>query len=225
MVDLSTAHVNYSQDRLETGGDALLTVVIPTVDGREDHYERCFNAYANRTPKDWPIEIITVRNENSCGNAWQKGAEVATGRLLHFTADDLEPLDGWWIGAAHAIENEQFPAPRLLNADGSLYGAYPWGDPPDGTPVAMSVIPFFRRDLWSKIGPMLPDHHYYTDNWVSWRAERAGLRITYQGSSYAFVHHWAQAKRGAGMSSEARMNHDREIYEAAIVRVEAGNQP
>lgn len=200
-----------------------ISVVIPTVDGREDHYERCYAAYSERTP--WSLEILTVRNENSCGNAWQKGAEVATGQFLHFTADDLEPLEGWSEIAIGAAERGELPAPRMLQPDGSLYGAYPWGNPADGTPVTMSVVPFFERELWSKIGPMLPDHHYYTDNFVSWRAERAGLKITYQGSSYAFIHHWAQAKRGAGMPSGDRMTHDEAIWRAAIARVEAGGDP
>lgn len=224
MIDLSKEI--YARDRDDDWEGPVLTptisIVIPTVDGREEHYARCQQAYIDRTP--WSIEIITVRNENSCGDAWQKGADAATGEYLHFTADDLEPLDGWADIALGAAERNELPAPRLLEPNGSLY-AYPWGNPPDGTPVAMSVIPFFHRDLWSKIGPMLPDHHYYTDNWVSWRAERAGLKVTYQGSAYAFVHHWAQAKRGAGMSSEARMNHDRWRYEAAVARVEAGGQP
>lgn len=200
-----------------------ISIVIPTVTGREDHYARCVAAYRKRTP--WTIETITLTNENSCGNGWQKGAGVATGEFLHFSADDLEPLEGWADIAISAVERDEFPAPRLLNPDGSIYGAYPWGDPADGTPVSMSVIPFFRRKLWTQIGPMLPNHHYYTDNWVSWRAERAGLKITYQGSAYAFVHHWAQAKRGAGMTSNDRMVHDERIYRDAIARVDAGGQP
>jgi hypothetical protein len=42
-----------------------------------------------------PIELIVIKNEPTCGIAWQKGAEQATGDFLHFTADDLEPALGW----------------------------------------------------------------------------------------------------------------------------------
>ncbi len=71
----------------------MISVVIPTVTGREDFFERCVYAYEHNTAN--PIELIIYKDLPTCGRGWIKGAEDATGDYVHFTADDLEPALGW----------------------------------------------------------------------------------------------------------------------------------
>lgn len=189
--------------------DLVISVVVPTIPGREHHLERCVRAYQTLTTHK--IELLVENGHPTCGDAWQVGAERATGDYLHLTADDLEPHEGWDAAAIETVDRDALPAPRVLNPDGTLYAAYPWGDPDDWTHIAMSVVPFMRVLDWERIGPMIPGHHYYTDNWVTYRARLIGLDVVYR-RAYEFVHHWAQEGRGAGMSSEARMEHDRRLY-------------
>ena len=55
----------------------MISVIVPTVVGREDHYARCVAAY-ERTAGD-RIEIITIRDRPTCGLAWNEGAAQAKG--------------------------------------------------------------------------------------------------------------------------------------------------
>lgn len=69
----------------------MISVVIPTVAGREHSLERCLAAY--RATAD--VELIVLADRQTCGVAWQEGIEQATGDYLHLSADDLEPHPGW----------------------------------------------------------------------------------------------------------------------------------
>ena len=63
--------------------------------------------------------------------------------------------------------------------------------------------------------------HYYSDNFLTDRARAAGWPCVLR-TGYAFTHHWAQARRGAGMTQDQRMEHDRGLYEQATKMCEAG---
>lgn len=187
----------------------MISVVIPTVTGREEHLERCVRAYEERTLR--PPEIIVIRNAPTCGVAWQEGAERATGTYIHFTADDLEPHPAWANSALVAVAMGYLPAPRILRPDGTLESCGRWEvEQETGDPTPMTRIPFMSREQWKLIGPMLPIH-YYTDNWISFKGALAGIE-TRVYRDYQFTHHWAEAGRGAGMSQEDRMRHDEAIY-------------
>lgn len=191
----------------------LITVVVPTIAGREDHYKRCVDAYAARSV--YRLQLVTVRDLPTCGEAWNVGAEQAEGDFLHFSADDLEPHEGWDVAAVEAVGNGHLPAPRILNPGRSVDYCGEHGlDLPDGTVVGMSVIPFMSRAMWDAIGPVLPIH-YYSDNWISYRAGLAGFKtVVYR--RFEFTHHWAQPGRGAGMSYSQRMAFDRARYVAEV---------
>jgi Glycosyl transferase family 2 len=190
----------------------MISVVVPTIVGREDHYARCVAAY-ERTLGD-QLQLITMRDFPTCGEAWNAGAEQATGEYLHFSADDLEPHDGWLEPAIQAVRRGYLPAPRIVNPDGQLdYCGHHGVELPDKAIVAMSVIPFMTRQQWDRIGPSL-NCHYFTDNYLSWRGLQAGYQTVVR-RQYAFTHHWAQPGRGAGMTQEARMAHDRDLFLAA----------
>jgi len=191
-----------------------ITVVVPTVDGREKHLERCIDAYRNRSR--YPVELIVLENRPTCGAAWIEGAEAATGDYVHFSADDLEPSAGWDVEAVGYASTGIAPSPRILGPDGDtqfcgMHGPNEW---PSGLLVPMSVIPFLSRPMLRAALPLL-DAHYFTDNWISWKLYRAGF-VTAVARGFEFTHHWAQTRRGAGMSEPARMRHDRVLFEAAI---------
>lgn len=180
----------------------MISIVVPTIAGREDHYERCVSAYENRTEDEF--EIITVKDQPTCGIAWQMGSEKAKGLYLHFTADDLEPALAWDIPARAKADADVLPAPRIWNGfSGKMEIVGPT------TPTGFfSRIPFCTMAQWQKIGPMIP-LHYYTDNWFSWRAGNAGLP-TKETPGYDFKHHWASQGRYTNdkMISDGLSYHD-----------------
>jgi hypothetical protein len=197
----------------------LITVIIPTVAGREDHYERCVRAYRDTAPG---LEIITERDHATCGLAWQAGAEQATGDYLHFTCDDLEPLPGW-AEAAVAVSDAGFvPAPKVTDArDGRLQSWPAWGcEHPDGIDPGFSAIPFLSRAMWEAVKPCFTGH-YYSDDFLSYRARAAGWPPVFC-NGYAFRHHWAQPRRGAGMAQDDRLAYDRDLYAQATAMADRG---
>lgn len=192
---------------------SVITVVVPTVAGREEHFARCVTAYRQRSVHE--LRIVTLHDMPTCGEAWNAGAEQASGDYLHFSADDLEPAAGWDVAAVACADEGWLPAPRIVRPDGTLdYCGVHGRELPDRMPVAMSVIPFMTMAQWDRIGPV-PAIHYFSDNWISWRGRRLGYP-TMVRRGYAFTHHWAQPGRGAGMTYEQRMAHDRAIYEDAV---------
>jgi hypothetical protein len=192
----------------------MISVVIPTIVGREEHYARCVAAYERTVPAA-DLQLITMRDFPTCGEAWNAGAARATGDYIHFTADDLEPHDGWWQPAVEAVSQGSLPAPRIVNAAGELdYCGIHGRELVDWKMVGMSVIPFMTRAQWAAIGPVLPIH-YWSDNYISWRGMRAGYPTVVR-RGYQFTHHWAEAGRGAGMSYSERMQHDAKLFNAAV---------
>lgn len=191
----------------------MISIIIPTITGREIHFERCITAYQQRTANDF--EILVERDHPAVGPAWNAGAARATGEFLHLTADDLEPAEGWDVAAIDAVDHGYLPAPRVTNQHGRLDSCGLHGvELENGARVPMSVIPFLTRALFDEIGPVLPIH-YFTDNWISWRAARAGWS-TRVCRGFAFTHHWAEVGRGAGMTYEERMAHDQAVYLDAV---------
>lgn len=190
----------------------MISIVVPTIKGREDHLERCLAAYARRTVS--PHEIIVIKDRPVVGVAWNDGAEEARGEYLHFTADDLEPHDGWDVPAVEAMDAGYMPSPAVYEPDGSRSFCGVWqGDYADWAHCKESNVPFMSRQVWEIIGPVLPVH-YYSDNWISWHARQHGYQHVVR-REYAFTHHWAQVGRGAGMTQDERMAVDRQTYEKA----------
>ena len=201
-------------------GLPLISIIIPTVPGREDHYDRCVDAYLHRTSS--AFEFITETDHATVGLAWQAGAEKACGDYIHLTCDDLEPLDGWDIAAVKAADAGSVPAPRVTHAGTGELQSWPaWGrEHEDGTDAGFSAIPFLSRQMWEAVRPCFLGH-YYADNFISDRARAAGWP-SLMCNGYAFRHHWAQHRRGAGMTQDERQAYDRDLYGRAIAMVGAG---
>lgn len=170
----------------------LVSIVTPTVDGRELWLKRSLKAFCANTSVE--IQSIVIRNRPVCGIAWNDGIAAAHGDYILLSADDLEPLPGWFEAAVSAVEDGVLPAPRILNTDGSLQSC---GDVieemPDGTVVDLNRIPFASRDVMIEIGPILPIH-YATDYWFSHRARELGWDSVVI-RDFCFYHHFATEGR------------------------------
>lgn len=187
----------------------MISVIIPTVAGREEHLIRCIDAY-NATLAEYDYELIVIKDQDTCGLAWNMGAEKASGDYLHMTADDLEPKPGWPFRALEVVDGGALPAPRILGADGKLESCGDGQENPEGSLTDFTRIPLMSRAQWELIGPSL-DCHYYTDNWISWMGRVHGIP-TVVVRSYLFQHHWATVRRGAGTTESIRMNLDRDLF-------------
>jgi hypothetical protein len=194
----------------------VISVIVPTIDGRESYLKDCLASYAAHTSD---YEVIVVPNKPNCGLAWTEGADLAVGSELHFSADDLQPHAGWSQAAMEVVERGFLPAPRILNTDGSLQscgGEEAWErEQPTGARAGFSRIPFLSRQQWERIRllvqPFLRDAHYFTDNAISEAARRCGIP-TGVHRDFLFTHHLASAGRGAGTSWERRMQEDHQRF-------------
>jgi hypothetical protein len=201
-----------------------ISVVVPTVEGREEMLGRVALAFTRTTPLE-DFQFIVERGHEVCGTAWQAGAEKAEGDFILFCADDLEPMDGWWQPLVESAERGEVPCPVVYEADGCVQsaGALDWDlqtrIPADGSPTGWTTVPFIRREWWPLIDPMLPVH-YCTDTWVSVRLARHGIRTVVRTGS-GFIHHNAAPARGAGMDVHARNIHDRARFYEAVEMMDA----
>lgn len=86
-----------------------VSVIIPTIQGREDHFARCYHAYA-ATLVGYSFELVWVVDWPNWPAACNEGfrrireGEGATKpdspeHLIHYTADDLVPHPGWFEAA------------------------------------------------------------------------------------------------------------------------------
>lgn len=200
-----------------------ISIVIPTVEGREEYLERCCFAYEH-TLEGHEAEFIIIKDKPTCGIAWQQGAEAASGDFLHFTADDLVPYPGWLgkmlevvqtrggvpvalvvVPQAESLDEHGFPRPLSLAEHLELAPQANYfesqGGPeliPDWFQAQLEMseyasIPFCSMTQWEQIGPMIATH-YGTDKWFSARAVNAGYPLLVRHDC-AFFHYSAQPGR------------------------------
>jgi hypothetical protein len=202
----------------------LITVVVPTIPGREDHLERCVTAYTNLAAGCYTLNLVIERGHPAVGVAWQAGAEKAAGEYLHLTNDDIEPHPGWHLPAIEAVQRGFLPAPQVHGPAGDPQSLPAWGTiGEDWAPVTMSTLPFMSRAQWEKIGPVA-QVHYYADDYISYRGRKAGWPAVLR-AGYSFTHYWARHGRGAGMTEDERMDYDRARYNEAVNADARGDQP
>ncbi len=170
----------------------LLSVIVPTITGREETLARTVEAY-ERTLMWTFHELIVVKDEPTWPGACNAGYRRSKGDVVHFTADDLEPLPGWHEEALGWLHDyDELPAPLVRNhsADGPVDNA---GDGDHLALTAFTRVPIMRRDQGERIGPW-PEYQYVADVWVSDKARTLGIP-TRMIHSYQFVHHWSQIGR------------------------------
>lgn len=167
----------------------MISVVIPTVSGRERLLKQAQESFR----KTADVEFIVVRNQETCGKAWNLGVEQASGDYLCLAGDDFLAEPGWAEAAIEASEADIYPAPWIKRTDGETESCGTLGQglylkpADDGIPVYNASVPFMRRDLWGVIGPSI-ETHYYADDYLSYKARfHAGLSVEVC-QSYSFIH-------------------------------------
>jgi len=165
-----------------------LSIVIPTVDGREKSFSRCMAAYADTIPMGVETQYLIFDNRPTCGIAWNEGIAKANGDYIHLSADDLEPLPGWYEAAVAKCEAGFIPSPRILKPDGSLESCG-WDalEHADGEITPFSRIPFAPREWFERMGPML-ETHYMNDYYFGDLARSVGIQSII-ARDYLFIHH------------------------------------
>lgn len=168
-----------------------VSVIIPTITGREPWLERCLAAYSETCPD---AEVIVIENRTACGVAWQDGAEKATGDYLHFTADDLEPAPGWWQAAVEVVDRGALPGAQVF-ADFDT----PWTRVASACPFRHGydppnlLVPFFSREQFEQGGWLVPIH-YGSDDWVTFLAYKRQIPME-PTDAYKFLHTAAEPGR------------------------------
>jgi hypothetical protein len=167
----------------------VISVIIPTIDVRARWLDECVAAYEATCPG---CEIIIIRDQDSCGEAWILGAQEATGDYLHFTADDLLPLEGWWEAAIEVADAGGIPGANVLTAkevggdwleDSTMYaGAFTHDD----RTVRNILVPFLTRERVATDEWLLPIH-YGSDDWVTYLADLLEIPIPFT-ESYRLGH-------------------------------------
>lgn len=172
----------------------MISIVIPTITGREHWLERCLTSY-QRTISPFYAEFIVITDRPACGIAWNEGIAQAKGGYIHLTADDIEPAGpNWWPTAIKSAERGELPAARILHSDGTLQSCGTDDqEHPDGEEAFVARIPFATAAQFAKIGPMM-DEHYMGDYWFSHRGRMCGYPSVVR-RDYCFYHHYAQEGR------------------------------
>jgi hypothetical protein len=169
-----------------------ISIVIPTVDGREKSLARCLAAYESTTPVE--VQYLVFRNRPTCGIAWNEGIAQADGDFIHLSADDLEPQPGWYEAAWSKVNAGFLPAPRILKPDGSTESCgWDASEREDGQIAEFSRIPFAPKEWFWEMGPML-ETHYMNDYFFGDLGRKIGIQ-TVIAREYLFVHHHEEVGR------------------------------
>jgi hypothetical protein len=169
----------------------MISIVIPTISGREESLAGVLDAYEKTTGIE--KEIIVMLDRPSWPKACNEGYEQSNGEIIHFGADDLEPLPDWWRNPlAWLQEHDELPAPRVWDyrQEGQYMNLEDGGD---GDIPHFTRVPILTRSQYERIGPW-PLIDYYADVWLSEKARTLGIE-TRMVFGYDFVHHWSQIGR------------------------------
>lgn len=192
----------------------MLSVIIPTIDGREESLAAVIRRYqetlASSGTEIFPVEILTPRNHRNWPEACNAGFQRSLGDIIHYGADDLEPVDGWYDAMMQTLNAGEIPAGHILNPDRD-----PEWDGEDGSLAHFSRVPALTRDMATAIGRW-PEIDYYADIWVSIKARTLGIQ-TRCNYKYQFIHHWHQYGR---IDTPSRLSRAAEQFQRIVNRLE-----
>lgn len=204
----------------------MIDVIIPTIPGRKESLDRLISSLA-RTERR--LNIVPVPNSETCGQGWKAGMEATEGDYLLLACDDQEFLDPAWADiCVETVEQGYLPCPRVWSPSGSIESQ--GGDmnklhhaitvaTADKTPVDYTTIPFMSR-TWAEAVGMIPELHYCSDVWVSYRARQLGIETVLR-HGFDVRHYREDAGRGAGMTEHDRNAHDEKIMRKELERCES----
>lgn len=169
-----------------------LSVLLPTVRGREESLSLCMKSYMDNVP-NFDIEFVTVR-DRLCGNGWQTAAERASGEYLHFSNDDLAVRPGF-VEPLVEIANTGNVAAHWFATGGTEYNGRDEGTH-DLAELTTAPMPFCtRQTFFEKIGP-IPALHYGCDHWFAEECVSHGVKII--GRRHSEVDHGFHETGGIG---------------------------
>lgn len=183
----------------------IISVVIPTIAGREHWLERAVESI-DETTSAFGYELLVYRDLPTCGAGWNIGIMEAKGDYILLFADDLEARHGWCEAGIESLSRNVIPCPRILNSDGSLQscGDYAKEDP-DGTPTVLARVPFLTRHMAQTLHPIF-ENHYMGDHWITWKAKQFGWP-TLVVRAMEFTHHFAMEGRIDTLASDVEAYH------------------
>lgn len=169
-----------------------ISVILPTITGREESFKAMEAAYRARTPGH-SLQIVSPLNEPNWAAACNVAMRKATGDVFAFGSDDLEPLDGWAEAMLRTLGAGEIPAPQVWDWKQEGRPVNEGQDGPPGSITAFTRVVALTREMAEAIGPW-PEWDYYVDNWVSDKGRTLGYetRVT---EGYSFIHHWHQHGR------------------------------
>lgn len=181
----------------------LISVVIPTISGREHWLRRAKRSIEETTPS---FEFLIYRDLPTCGVGWNQGITEAKGSYILLFADDLEAHPEWWDHGIESLIRGEIPCPRILNPDGSLQSCGTFAEEADdGTPSVVARVPFLTRRMAQDMYPVM-ENQYMGDHWITWKGEQLGWpTLVVRGMQ--FTHHFAQEGRIDTLASDVRAYH------------------
>lgn len=181
-----------------------LSVLIPTIDGRE-----AMLATVTATVKrQYPAAEILVARGGSWGAGLNFLAQYAAGSYWSCCCDDTVPIDGWFDAGRAMLEQGCEPASRYFTVDGEplhLSDAAPHGEPLNW---CRSFL--LTPEMYEQVGPFI-DASWYVDFDYSERLIAAGWPIR-ACDGFAFTHlagsqEWntpAEDARGRALYEQSR---------------------
>jgi len=173
-----------------------LTVVLPTITGREESLHRTIDSYESTLAGE-DYDIVVIQDAPTWPEGCNAGYYKSDSPYILFGADDLDGEPGWyWFGREALIRNPmELPAPRVYDNHG-LDGVR-WfmneKDGADGELTHFTRVPLMSKEQWEIVGPW-PPLVYYADIWLSEKARTLGIR-TRMVYGFDFFHHWSQIGR------------------------------
>ena len=173
-----------------------ITVVLPTITGREDSLAQVVDSY-EATLEDEDYDIIVIQDAPTWPEACNAGYYKSDSPYVLFGADDLDALAGWWDAGKAALTERpnELPAPRVYDNHGPE-GERQFANAIDGEDGALTHftrVPLMSKEQWETVGPW-PPLIYYADLWLSEKARTLGIR-TRMVYGFDFFHRWSQIGR------------------------------
>lgn len=174
----------------------LLSIVLPTIDGRQDELVQTVAVFERCTPSvAGPIEWIVEVNHPNCGVAWNAGAARAMGKYLLLAADDLEPESSHWFQAAVVSVAKGHVPLGIVRERGVRFGH------------DFPRVPFCLREWWVDVAEI----HYWSDNHFGDLMSRAGHSPAV-APNFDFIHRKSMVGRD---ESPQRLAKDHQAYISA----------
>lgn len=204
-------------------------VVVPTIDGREDHLARCVATHCPTTRMvEWVLSVQA--NHPNCAEAWIPGVRRVLEHGVDYvlvTADDFEARGPYWLGAVQVCDAGDIACPILYNRDEQTR----WESSVlDGEPLeparctrSPNLLSFSQARrvfgvlewVFAEAEPM----QYYGDFLIGDIAHRLGIGAVV-APGFTFSHWWAQVGRHDDAKNEA----DQVRYRRALELLESDRE-